>query len=124
MIIKPNSIGLYGIDVLVSHKTKSSKIKGLIDTGSTECVCSYQIITSLKIRAVSFDKISTINSDDTAARWLCYEVKLGFNNKDRVIPLYRVNAMPQGIALILGMSFLSHCKFDFNGKDFNIDWLT
>ena len=123
MQLKPNNDGLYEFDVeIIGPRGNRKTLKGLIDTGSTECACTYKIITTLKIRPVAFKNISTVNSDAGASRVLVYSTEIGFNQKSKIVSLYRVSTLPEGIDLILGMSFLSKCSINFDGRIMKIDW--
>ena len=123
MQLKPNNDGLYEFEVeVIGPRGHRKTLKGLIDTGSTECACTYKIITTLKIRPVAFEKISTINSDANATRVLVYSTEISFNRKSKRVSLYRLANLPEGIDLILGMSFLSNCSLNLDGEIMKIDW--
>jgi hypothetical protein len=114
-----NQFGLYEFSVTIKGPKKSKVLKGLIDTGSTHCACTYPVITTLLARPTSFSNVSTCN--DTK-RCLFYLIGIGFDGRIEQVELIRVQNLPEGIHLILGMSFLSKCKIKLNDQDGQIEW--
>lgn len=110
MIISQSDRGLYEFYIEVIGLKKRKKFKGIVDTGSNECACTYKVITTLQIRPICYEMISAINSELTR-RTLVYGAYVSFDGKDEIIELYRVNNMPSGIDFIMGMSMLSRCTF-------------
>lgn len=122
MTIHPNDFGLYEFEIEVSGKNKSKKLKGLIDTGSTDCVCTYELITTLQIRPVSHEKISIPSEETTTKRCLVYNIKIEFDSKSELFPVYRIGKLPDNIHFILGMSVLSRCEMKLKGNALEINW--
>ncbi|MCL5674957.1 MAG: retroviral-like aspartic protease family protein [Candidatus Omnitrophica bacterium] len=124
-----NSSGLYEFDVHVRGPKKEKTLKGLIDTGSTDCACTYKLITTLWIRPISFTKVSTVNvngavQNTSKPAWV-YSALIKFDNKEDMFNIIRVSSLPQNISLLLGMSFLSRCQLNFDGDRYlDINWLT
>ena len=50
-----NPNGLYELAFLVKGKKKQKTIRALIDTGSTDCVCTYKVITTLQIKPIAVE---------------------------------------------------------------------
>ncbi len=117
-----NANGLYEFEIEILGERKSKKLKGLIDTGSTECAATYKVITTLQIRPIAHEKISTVNNI-AGSRFLVYSAPISFSGKSHTVSLYRINDLPQGIDFIIGMSILSKCKIDISGDTANISWL-
>jgi hypothetical protein len=120
-----NKLGLYEFDIEVRGQKKTKKLKGLIDTGSTDCACTYQVITTLQIRPVDFALVSSINilnQSGPSKRSLIYSVGLGFDGKGIQVPLIRVANLPDGIHFILGMSALNNCNLNFTNDYLDISW--
>lgn len=108
MRVFKNEKGLYEIDIIVEGEKKSKNLKGLVDTGSTHCACTYEVITTLQIRPIEFATISTI--DQKKFKALAYITDFEFDGKKDLIQIYRVNNLPEGIQFIVGMEFLQNCS--------------
>lgn len=63
MKIKPNEKGLYEFDIEVVGTKKRKTLKGLIDTGSTICACTYEVITTLWARPVPVEIVNDENGN-------------------------------------------------------------
>lgn len=120
MHIQKNKFGLYEFDIKVKGKKKSKILKGLIDTGSTDCACTYHVITTLQIRPISFSIVSAINNEPK--RSLIYLADVGFGSKSEPVKIIRVANLPQNIHFLLGMSILSKCHLNFNDEYLDISW--
>ncbi|HPV96734.1 MAG: aspartyl protease family protein [Spirochaetota bacterium] len=120
MIVRRSSNGLFEFDVVVIGKKKKRNLRGLIDTGSMTCACTYEVITTLQIRPISWDRVSTIDMQTRNA--FTYISDIEFDGKRRKSPIIRVSSLPNGIHFILGMSILSHCKMLINGDHMDIQW--
>ncbi len=120
MKIPINTKGLYEFDINVSGLKKNQTVKGLIDTGSTDCACTYKVITTLQIRPIDFKMVSTINNETKQV--LIYSCEIEFDRQSITVPLLRVSSLPEGIHFILGMSVLSQCKITMNGNSLEINW--
>jgi len=116
-----NSIGLYEFDVdVIGSKGERKTLKGLVDTGSSDCAATYKIITTLKTRPIAVEKVSTVG--DGVKDVLVYSVQIGFDGEDDIFPVLRVNSLPDGIHFILGMSVLSRCSISLNHNEMEINW--
>ena len=120
MKIHANEKGLYEFDIIVSGCNKSKILKGLVDTGSTDCACNYKVITTLQIRPIDYTKISSVNNEDKHA--LIYSCDIEFDGKSETVPLARVSKLPDDIHFILGMSILEKCKIIINDNHMDISW--
>ncbi len=140
MRITANDSGLYIFNVDVYRKDNIRKFKCLIDTGSTECAATYRVITTLQLKKPRyFEKASMINNV-SGTSCLRYYTPFIFNHtKDEVslyrrdelpnkladkaetISLYRFHQLPEGIDLLLGMSFLSQFKMIFHNNILTIE---
>jgi len=120
MKIPINEHGLYEFDITVKGRKKEQTLKGLVDTGSTDCACTYKVITTLQIRPIDYRKVSTINNETKNV--LIYSGIIGFDEHNEIVPLLRVTSLPEGIHFILGMSILSKCKIEMNGSHLDINW--
>ena len=120
MIIPVNERGLYEFDVTVTGRKSSRVLRGLVDTGSTECACTYKVITTLQIRPIYFGPVSSI--DNEVKNVLVYSSNIQFDERSTTVPLLRVTSLPEGIHFILGMSVLSQCILKMNGSKLEINW--
>lgn len=120
MEIPVNKHGLYEFDIVVKGKRKSRTLKGLVDTGSTDCACTYEVITTLQIRPIDYKKVSI--TDTETKKVLTYSSDVQFDGKSETVPLLRVTSLPEGIHFILGMSILSKCKIEMNGNHMELNW--
>ena len=120
MIIPANEQNLYEFEIFVSGKRKFKKLKGLVDTGSTDCACTYEVITTLHARPIDYKKVSTI--DNRSKHALVYCGNIEFDGKSETVPIIRVATLPEGIQFILGMSILSKCTLNFNGSNLELKW--
>ena len=116
-----NQFGLYEFSVTINGPKRARNLKGLIDTGSTHCACTYPIITTLRARPTSYDFVSSVNAA-TKKRCLIYLVRIGFDERTEPVELIRVSTLPDDIHLILGMSFLSKCNLTLEDKSGKIEW--
>ena len=55
-----NKFGLYEFDIEITGPKKNKTVKGLIDTGSTYCVCTYKVITTLWSRPICHEWINAV----------------------------------------------------------------
>ena len=124
MKIKANKNGLYEFEINIVGNKKSKKLKGLVDTGSTDCACTYQIITTLQIRPIDWVKISIINDNDEHEykQVFAYISDIEFDGQSDTVSILRVPNLPIGIDFILGMSFLSKCELVFKDDYLQIEW--
>jgi len=120
MKARKNASGLFEFDINVRGEKKSKVLKGLIDTGSTDCACTYKVITTLQVRPIDSSMVSTINSSrDQVLSYLAY---IEFSGKKEMVKIFRFPELPDDIHLILGMSFLSKCNLDFKDDYVEINW--
>lgn len=115
-----DSSGFYSFDIKVQGPRKNKILRGLVDTGSSDCACTYQVITTLWIRPVDRSIVSTINQSSPT---LIYSAEVGFDNKIIKVPIARVANLPTGIHFLLGMSVLSKCKLTLSDNDMVINWI-
>lgn len=122
MRFQKNASGLYEFPVDIHGQRKSRTLKGLIDTGSTDCVCTYPVITTLQIRPINFKMVSTIDIEEgiTKKRCLIYLPTIVFDGKSELVELIRVGSLPDEIGLLLGMSFLSKYNLKIEGDFLDI----
>lgn len=119
-----NSLGLFEFAFEVIGPRKRKTLKGLIDTGSTDCACTYKVITSLWLRPT--DKRQAFKVDQPAGKInLIYEVKLALDttNKCRTVPVVRVTNLPPGFDFICGMSVLKCCRITMLPDSMDICWI-
>ena len=112
---------LYEFDVKVTGIGKSKTVKGLVDTGSTDCACTHEIITTLWARPVFFGKVSTVNNRQK--KLMIYSLEVGFDKRTEIVPVVRVTNLPEDICFILGMSILSNCNLVFTRSYLDITWV-
>jgi hypothetical protein len=103
-------------------KNRSISVQALVDSGSTDCVCTYRVPTGLWTRPIDFQK--TVVVDRAAKRRPIYVFHLGFDNHQVCVPVVRVEQMPAGIDFIVGMSFLRHCKTTIDRDQMYIEWVS
>lgn len=120
MKIPVNKNGLYEFEIVVKGKKKQKTLKGLIDTGSTDCACTYEVITTLQIRPIDFRKVSSIDTE--IKQVLVYSCDIEFDQKSETVPLLRVSKLPEGIHFLLGMSILSKCNFSMSNSHMDLNW--
>lgn len=116
-----NAFGLYEFAIKARGPKKSKILKGLVDTGSTDCAVGYEVITTLWARPIDFKPVSTI--DGSNERRLIYALNIGFDQKSLLVPIVRVTRLPIGVHLLLGMSLLSKCKITTHETYLDINWL-
>lgn len=121
MKIYLNENGLPEFEVDVVGKNKSCTLKGLIDTGSTDCACLFKVITTLQIKPVEYTRYQTLGGI-SRRRTLVYDVMIGYEDHLVRVPIIRVQEMPEGIDVILGMSFLQHSVVTINEDNMEIEW--
>lgn len=121
MLLQRNSSGLYEFEVeVLGPRGSKRKLRGLVDTGSSECVATYKVVTALKIKPIDYIKISTVGSP--YERVLCYSAVISFDDHQEPMSILRVNELPKGIDFILGMSILDKCNLRIEGKKAEISW--
>jgi hypothetical protein len=114
-----NPNGLYELALLVKGKKRQKTVRALIDTGSTDCVCTYKVITTLQIKNIGFDKVRTIDSEK---KHLIYAAGVGFDGESILVPIIRVEKIADDGDFIIGMSILSKCTIDYDGDVMHINW--
>lgn len=121
MEIIANDQGLYEFDIEVIGLNGTKKqLKGLIDTGSTDCVCTYKIITTLRTRPTGWEKVGTI--DKPNYRTFVYSILIEFDGVNETFPVFRVSDLPDKIDMILGMSVLSKCNLEITENKLSLEW--
>jgi predicted aspartyl protease len=120
MKAKKNALGLYEFSITVTGPKKKKVLKGIVDTGSTFCACSYKVITTLFIRPIDYLSVSAI-SGDTAKR-LIYEAEVGFEGVSHKTQIARLTTLPDGIDFILGNSILDECKYSKDNEHMDVTW--
>ncbi len=125
MKVPKSSNGLYQLDFTVTGKRKSKVLKGIIDTGSTHCACTFKVITTLQIRPIEWGKISSVHKTE---RVLIYSAIVGFDGKKMTVPFARVpqilpeSTTPNDIHIIIGLDVLSECVLNFESDCLDIKW--
>ncbi len=112
--------GLYVFPLSVSFKSQSKKLLGLVDTGSNICAGTYKIFTTLHAKPTSFKKIQNPAKDPVRA--LGYSLTIRFDNKGKMVSVYRLPFDMGEIHFILGMSILADCKISMQKNYMDIEW--
>ena len=113
--------GLYVFPLTVRFKNSVKTLKGLVDTGSNICVCTYKIPTTLRARATSYSLISSPIASPIST--LGYSLKVGFDGRSVMTHVYRLPLDMPGIDFILGLSVPSKCSIVMRDDHMEINWL-
>jgi len=88
---------LYLFNFTVRGPKAARVLKGLLDTGSSMCACTYKVITTLRARPVDYRRAMTTE-------------------------VVRVTSLPDGIDFIMGMSVLQHCNLTLDDNGMTVTW--
>lgn len=124
MKVTRNADGLFEFSIVVSRPTKSGKpftktLRAIVDTGSTDCACTHEVITTLQIKPIDFMMIK--NLDESKPRMI-YHAPVRFDGHSEIVPIIRTEQLDGGCHFILGMSILSKCVLKIDGDTMDITW--
>lgn len=116
-----NAFGLYEFSLtVIGPRNRRKTLKGIVDTGSTLCACTYKVITTLLIRPIDYGKVMPIGGASSSR--LIYEATINFDNMSQKTPIVRLNTLPKTFDFILGMSILDFCDIDKSDNHLKICW--
>ena len=119
MLINKSPEGLYLFDLEVSGRRKKRTVQAIVDTGSTDCACTYKVITTLQVRPVDFQ---IVNMFETKKRRLIYEAQISFDGRSMRVPIIRVEEIASNADFVLGMTVLSNCIFSQEANVMTVKW--
>jgi hypothetical protein len=120
MRAKKNELGFFEFSIKIQGPKMSRVLKGVVDTGSTFCACTYKVITCLRIRNVDFLPVAPITGK--SARRLIYEADIGFDGKAIKSEIARLASLPVGSDFLLGLSVLDHCDWQKTDSHLDVTW--
>lgn len=119
MEVPRNENGLFVGAIQIQSGDKTRTFNGLFDTGSNTCACSYRVITALRARPTSYDRVANTSK---AIHALGYSLRVGFDEKMTMTHVYRLPLELPNIDFVLGMSVLSHCTLTFKPDGLSAKW--
>jgi predicted aspartyl protease len=120
MRARKNEYGLFEFDVKIIGPKSERVIKGIVDTGSTLCACTYKLVTTLKIKPIDHRKVTAV--EGKPERRLVYFTRLEFDKHEKRVAVVRLTTLPPGFDFILGMSVLDFCDIEKSDNHMIITW--